>query len=81
MKTAICISGRGKDAKISPAVINTEYFLIVDPKDAAVHEKIVNRYNIFTPGADIFCSQLLIGKGVDKVVCGSCEPDAKRMFK
>lgn len=81
MKTAICVFGEGKDAIISPALMKAEYFLIVDPEDATVHEKIVNRYGVSAAGADIFCSQLLISKGVNKVVCKHCEPDAKRIFK
>lgn len=81
MKTAICVLGEGKDAIISAALIKAEYFLIVDSEDASVHEKIVNRYGVSTSGGDIYCAQLLISKGVNKVVCGNFEPDAKRIFK
>jgi predicted Fe-Mo cluster-binding NifX family protein len=81
MKTATSVLGEGTDAIISPSLMKAEYFLIVDPEDSTVHEKIVNRYGVSTSGADIFCSQLLISKGVNNVVCGSCEPDAKRIFK
>ena len=81
MKTATSVLGEGADAIISPSLMKAEYFLIVNPEDATVHEKIDNRYGVSAAGADIFCSQLLISKGVNKVVCGICEPDAKRIFK
>ena len=80
MKTAICVSGTGKKSIISPSLIKAEYFLILDPERKGTQEKIFNHYKMSFSGADIFIAQLLISKGVNTIVCGSCEKNAMKLF-
>lgn len=81
MKTAICVSGDGVDAVIASTLMKAEYYIVIDSENDTNQEKIVNHYNNLSPGADIFISQLLISKGVNIVVCGSCENNALKLFK
>lgn len=81
MKKAICVLGDGLDAVIAPTLMKAEYYIVIDSENNTNQEKIVNHYNNLSTGADIFISQLLISKGVNIVVCGSCEHNALKLFK
>ena len=81
MKTAICVLGYGLNAVIASTLLKAEYYIVIDSENDANQEKIVNHYNNVSTGADIFISQLLISKGVNIVVCGSCENNALKLFK
>jgi len=80
MKIAICVTDEHNSAVISPEFIAADYFLIIDTGDASLPQRIRNRYYRLS-AAEIFCPQLLLSKGIDKIICGKCAPDAKRIFK
>ena len=80
MKIAICVTGEHSSAVISPEFTGANYFLIIDTRDKSLPQRIENRYYRLS-AAEIFCPWLLLSKGIDKVICGKCAPDAKRIFK
>lgn len=80
MKVAISVQFKNNGAVISPFFGRSNYFFVYDPDTQSLIEKITNHIN-FSSTADVFCAQLLIGKGVDTVVCGKCEDDAKKLFR
>ncbi len=81
MKIAICIIEIDNERFISPSLTEANYYLIVDSETKRIQDKILNSYTMMkNDGSEIFCSQLLISKGVNKVICGNCEHDAKRLF-
>ena len=82
MKVAICVREIGNDRFISPSLSEANYYILVDSEINRIQDKILNSYTMMkNDGSEIFCSQLLISKGVNKVICGNCEHDAKRLFK
>ena len=81
MKIAICIIEINNEKFISPSLTEVHYYLIVDSEIESTQNKILNSHSMNNDGSGIFCSQLLISKGVNKVICSNCEQDAKRLFK
>ncbi|MBL1214048.1 MAG: NifB/NifX family molybdenum-iron cluster-binding protein [Ignavibacteriae bacterium] len=81
MKIAICISERDNVKEISNSLSSADYYVIIDSSAGVPPDKIYNSHSNENLGAEIFCSQLLISSGINKVVCRDCEPDAERLFK
>lgn len=80
MKVALSVQFNNSGAVISPFFGKSNCFFIYDPYTQILNEKITNHIN-FSSTADVFCAQQLIGRGVNAVVCGKCEDDAKNLFR
>lgn len=80
MKTAICVIEINNERFISPSLTEANYYLIVDSETESIQDKLLNSHSMNNDGSEIFCSQLLISQGVNKVIWGYCEHDAKRLF-
>ncbi|MCB0747080.1 MAG: NifB/NifX family molybdenum-iron cluster-binding protein [Ignavibacteriae bacterium] len=81
MKIAICVIEIDNERFISPSLTEANYYLIFDSGNETPPIKIINSYSGNNISSEIFCSQLLISKGVNKVICNNCESDAKKLFK
>lgn len=81
MKIAICVIEIDHERFISPSLTEANYYLIFDSGKESPPIKILNSYSGNNISSEIFCSQLLISKGVTDVICTNCEQDAKRLFK
>ena len=82
MTIAITTDQAHIDAKISPVFCQTNYFLIIDLTNHQNKcETILNPHQNMLNGADIFCAQLVISKGVDAVATGYCNPNAFRILQ
>lgn len=79
MRIAICAVGEKQELVMAESLCKTDYFIIFDIVRGKVIEKVINNYDS-SPGSEIFCAQLLIGKGIDTVVCGNCEDNARKLF-
>ncbi|MBU2492370.1 MAG: hypothetical protein KJ571_07055 [Bacteroidetes bacterium] len=79
MRIVICTVGKRGDQVISETLCDSDYFIIFDVLEKQIIEKIINNYKS-SSGSEVFCAQLLIGKGIDIVVCGNCEDNAKKLF-
>lgn len=80
MKIAVCIIERNNKKLISNSLVKADYYIIIDSETGILLNKIINSHSNQNNGAEIFCSQLLIGEGISKVICNNCEPDAKKLF-
>ena len=80
MKIAICVIEINNERFISPTLTEAHYYLVVDSEAESTQNKILNSHSMNNDGSGIFCSQLLISKGVNKVICGNCEDNAKKLF-
>jgi len=79
MKITVCINDIENSMKVSSSFGKAHYFLIYDLNTERLLEKLKNHFSS-SAGAEIFCAQLLIKKGINLVICGKCENDAKKLF-
>lgn len=79
MKIVICVDYTDNSACVSQSFAKAQYFFIYDADNEKLYDKLTNHIN-YSSNADIFCAQLLIKRGVDIVVCGRCDNNAKKLF-
>lgn len=80
MKLAVCIKYINNSAKISGSVGKSDNFYIYDTLTNRMMDKFTNHFKS-SLAAEIFCAQILIKRGINAVICGKCENDAKKLFK
>jgi predicted Fe-Mo cluster-binding NifX family protein len=79
MKAAVCVEYSDNSAKISDSFSRSDDFLIYSLNEERMIEKITNHIK-YSAGSEVFSAQLLIKKGINVVVCGRCETNAKNLF-
>lgn len=79
MQVAVCIDFVNRREKIAKSFAEADKFYIYNTENKMLWDKITNHFK-YLIDKEIFCSQLLIKRGVDAVVCGSCEDSAKILF-
>ncbi len=79
MKLAVCIKYINNSAKISGSLGKSDNFYIYDTINNRLVDKFTNHFKS-SLAAEIFCAQTLIKRGVNAVICGKCESDAKKLF-
>jgi predicted Fe-Mo cluster-binding NifX family protein len=79
MKIALSVYTSNNSAKISPSFGKSNYYLIYDLNKEILLEKLNNHFSS-SAGSEVFLAQLLIKRGVNIIVCGSCEEDANNLF-
>ena len=79
MKVAVCINRFDNSSRVSHSFSKSDDFLIYDLNEERMIEKITNHIK-HSSGAEVFSAQLLIKRGINVVVCGKCETDAKNLF-
>lgn len=81
MKIAIASTENNVNADIATDFRECRYFIIADMCDLSSYEIILNPYQDQLGGADIFCAQMIISRGVEMLVTGVCTDDARRIFE
>ena len=79
MKMAICVQYIDNSPIITGYFSAAEYFMIYNTYEKLYKEKIVNNFRT-SISSEIFCAQLLIKRGINTVICGKCDNNAKKLF-
>lgn len=79
MKIAVSTYGKDLDAMINPRFGRSEYILIVDTEDKSV-EAVPNSNSDLSGGAGVRTAELVISKGAQTLITGSCGPNAMDVF-
>jgi len=79
MKMAICVNFIENSSRISGYFSAADYFIIYDTDEKSYEEKIANHFKA-SSNSEIFCTQLLIKRGINTVICGKCDNNAKKLF-
>ncbi|MFO7447943.1 MAG: NifB/NifX family molybdenum-iron cluster-binding protein [Ignavibacteriaceae bacterium] len=79
MKIAVSVEFISNGARVSKLFGKSEYFFIYDMDSETLIQKMTNHISN-SHGSEVFCAQMLIKQGVNVVVCGICENDAKKLF-
>lgn len=79
MKIALSVNYIDNSPRIIGFFGSAEYFFIYDTDQKRLRERITNHFKNFV-GSEVFCAQLLIKRGINSVICGSCEDNARKLF-
>ena len=79
MKIAISTAGANLDAEVDPRFGRCEHFIAVDP-ETMKFEVIENSSAMASAGAGISAAQMIVDKGVQVVLTGSCGPNAYQVL-
>ena len=79
MKVAFCIKYFDGNPRFSDTFGNSDKFLIYDVESEKLFDKFTNHFKT-SSASEIFCAQVLIKRGIDTVVCGKFETNAKNLF-
>lgn len=79
MKIAISAAGANLDAEVDPRFGRCEQFIVVDP-DTMKFEVMENSSAMASAGAGISAAQMVVDKGVQVVLTGSCGPNAYQVL-
>jgi predicted Fe-Mo cluster-binding NifX family protein len=79
MKIVISATGDNLDAEVDPRFGRCPYFIIIDP-DTMQFEAVANESAAASGGAGISAAQMVVGKGVEAVLTGSCGPNATQVL-
>ena len=80
MKIAISAIGSDLAAKVDPRFGRCQRFIITDP-DTMQFEVVENAGASASGGAGISAAQVIIDRGVEAILTGSCGPNAYRVFE
>jgi predicted Fe-Mo cluster-binding NifX family protein len=79
MKIAISATGDNLDAEVDPRFGRCPYFIIIDP-ETMQFEAVANESAAASGGAGIAAAQMVVAKGVEAVLTGSCGPNATQVL-
>jgi predicted Fe-Mo cluster-binding NifX family protein len=79
MKIAISATGDNLDAEVDPRFGRCPYFIIIDP-ETMQFEAVANQSAAASGGAGIAAAQMVVAKGVEAVLTGSCGPNATQVL-
>jgi len=77
MKIAVSAAGVDLDSEVDPQFARARYFILVD-SESLDFETIENPNRMLRGGAAVGSARLLVDKGADVVLSGSCGPNAFR---
>lgn len=79
MKIAISAAGHTLDTEVDPRFGRCPYFVIVDP-ETMQFEAVANSSAMASGGAGISAAQMIVDKGIQAVLTGSCGPNAYQVL-